>query len=225
MQLSHIQDKVSWGFAAEFYELLAKTLVYPEQKDPEKGSGIGAALADGSYIQAAHDISFHVMSHDHQVQEYIAAIEKMYGAFSPEEALHHMRIEYTRLFIGTVHPLVWPYATWWYAKKEGKEPVLYLSKECRSVSKIMHDAGVGNAPGLKEPLDHIGCELEFLQYLCSLCAEMQSDTPKAVDYGSMYETFLDQHIRPWVGDFAYEVQKETSDPLFLFAAELLRNLV
>jgi TorA maturation chaperone TorD len=61
-----------------------------------------------------------------------------------------------------------------------------------AVERFYRSCGVGQPANSNEPLDHIGSELEFLQYLCLVNAELVSP-PEDVDfpedaYGQFYRT-------------------------------------
>jgi TorA maturation chaperone TorD len=135
--------------------------------------------------------------------------------------LHELRVEYTRLFVGAPDPAVSPYAGVWQAERDGVEPLLFVSKEAMAVERFMRSCGVGRPEGTNEPLDSMGSELEFLQYLALLRAGAVTP-PEDVDIPEgACEEFYTEHFAIWAGDFAQKVIEETRSPFFEAAARVL----
>jgi TorA maturation chaperone TorD len=235
-----VADRLAWIARAEFYELLARTFSYAEG---DAGRELAQALSDGSYVEAAREVcgkmgvvAANATASAAAVSAAAAAVDTdavlaaadaigaAYAGADSESLLHRVHAEYTRLFIGTYEPLISPYGGWWRAKREGKEPILFLSRECREVEQAMHAAGVGNRAGLKEPLDHIGCELEFLQYVCTVLAGLAPAQAEAAVTEETYDSFVAGHLRPFVADFADAVLAASGEPLLVFGAEMLKAL-
>ncbi|MCI1479801.1 MAG: molecular chaperone TorD family protein [Eggerthellaceae bacterium] len=201
---------------AELFELLAHSFAYPDEE-------LAQALSDGSYAQAARQVCAETDAAGACAGD-IDRIDQAYRGVDAQHLLHALRAEYTRIYIGTTSAAVSPYGSWWKAVQAGKEPVLFLSKETRAVEKAMHDAGVGNRPGNKEPLDHIACELDFARYLSFVLAgAAPARADVAIDERTL-ESFLDEHLRPWAPDFARKTAETTTSPLYRFVASLLETL-
>ena len=205
-----------WLERAGLFELLAKSFSFP-------AFDLAAALASGEYSQASREVCHAWGITDVRLDALLERVDDKYAG-DEDTALHALRIEYTRLFIGTREPLVSPYGSYWKAIAEGRDPVLFLSRETSEVESAMHAAGVGNRPGLREPLDHIACELEFLQYLCTVEGGAEKPSEGAAVGESVYETFLKGHVQTWTRDFADAIDGEASELFYRCAAEMLRQL-
>lgn len=221
-----------WLMRAAFYELLAKSFLYPAKS-------LAEAVVSGDYADAAKEICLELEPKAAPEGEGMpeGVFEKesnslsdlldglgIYRGRDPEELLHELRIEHTRLFIGTRRPVVSPYGGVWEARKNGAEPLLFLSNEALAVEQIMRAVGIGSPQGIKEPLDHIGSELEFLQYLCLVLAGVEPAHEKAEISEVGYREFVSKHVRNWNRDFANAVIANSESPFFQAAARLLMRV-
>ncbi|MDR1422797.1 MAG: molecular chaperone TorD family protein [Coriobacteriales bacterium] len=137
---------------------------------------------------------------------------------------HELRIEYTRLFVGAPEPAVSPYAGVWWAKQVGVEPLLFVNKESMAVERFMRSCGVGQPEGTNEPLDHIGSELEFLQYLSLLRAEA-AIPPEGVSIPKdAYEGFYREHFIGFAHKFAAATMTLSRAPFYRAIARVLAAL-
>lgn len=201
---------------AVLYELLAKSLSCPTVE-------LAEAVSSGGYCTAARELCNALQIEEISTwKALIGQIDKAWADANTNDVLHGLRAEYTRLFIGTIHPIISPYGSYWKAISEGKEPVLFLSQETQDVEAAMHACGVGNKPGLKEPLDHIACELEFLQYAALVLAGAEPPRKGTVVQEREIEAFTDRHVRNWIPDFAAAIERESDNAFYRLAAYLLR---
>ncbi|MCD8317133.1 MAG: molecular chaperone TorD family protein [Eggerthellaceae bacterium] len=83
-----------------------------------------------------------------------------------KEALHRLRAEATRLFIGSPDPAVSPYEGIWRAKDDSVMPLLFVNPHSMDVERFMKSCGIVKPEGVNEPLDHISTECEFMECLC-----------------------------------------------------------
>jgi TorA maturation chaperone TorD len=205
-----------WLVRATFYELLAQSFLYPSEV-------LVAAVGSGDYAQAAREIG---VALGHAAGSWDDILDELdaYEACDQQTLFHQLRVEYTRLFIGAPVPVVSPYGGIWQARAEGTEPLLFIGSETLAVERIMRSAGVGNHQGHKEPLDHIGSELEFLQYLCLVLAGVEPAHEQAEVSEAVYHDFVAKHIRNWSSDFANAVLAQSAEPFYCAAAHLLRYL-
>ena len=122
-----------WLERAGLFELLAKSFSFP-------AFDLAAALASGEYSQASREVCHAWGITDVRLDALLERVDDKYAG-DEDTALHALRIEYTRLFIGTREPLVSPYGSYWKAIAEGRDPVLFLSRETSEVESAMHAAG------------------------------------------------------------------------------------
>lgn len=198
---------------ASLFEILALALLYPTDV-------LVDALTSGEYAEALAEITGELDMHS---TELAAALDELtvYAGRDSEEVLHELRAEHTRLFIGAPEPVVSPFAGVWQAKRDGVQPLLFVNKESMAVERFMRSCGVGQPDGTNEPLDHIGSELEFLQYLALIKAEAAvppADVEIAADaYGQFYAT----HFVTWVPEFADAIIEESENAFFLAIAQVI----
>lgn len=202
-------DSNDWLDRAVLYELLSMGLLLPTNQLAEVLSNGDYASALGASIKARGFESF-----DETTLE-------TYRNSDVEEVFHRIRREYTRLFAMPKNVLVSPYAGVWHAEKVGVQPVLFVNKESMGVERFMKSCGLEAREGKNEPFDHIGTEFEFLNYLCLrrsgfMAASGSDDAPE-----NAYEVFYEQHIAPWVGDFAKALAEHAEEPLYRVLADVL----
>jgi TorA maturation chaperone TorD len=206
---------------AVFYELLAKSFLYP-------AASLAEAVANGDYAEAAGEVCIALGEEGGPLGDGALgdALEGLavYGGRDHDALLHELRIEHTRLFIGAPGPVISPYGGIWRAQRYGAAPVLFVSNEALAVEQAMRSAGIGNPQGSKEPLDHIGSELEFAQYLCLVLAGAERPHEKAELSEAGYREFVSKHIKSWNRDFADAVLAQSESPFFQAAARLLMHV-
>jgi TorA maturation chaperone TorD len=154
------------------------------------------------------------------IEEELAACQ---GA-DPDALFHELRIEHTHLFVGAPKPAVSPFAGVWFAEEQGVEPLLFVNKESMDVERFYRSCGVGQPEGTNEPLDHIGSELEFLQYLCLLRAGAATPPEGITIPEDAYERFYLKHFISFAHKFAAATIKESRIPFFRTVAQVLAAL-
>ena len=208
----------NWVDKAALFELLAMALGYPARET-------AAAVAEGAFAEALAECVAAC-----GLGEELAAAMKLdlaeYAGRSGDEAAvealwHELRVEYTRMFVGTPEMLVAPFAGIWYAREVGVDPLLFINKESMAVERTMLGCGLVRPEGTNEPLDHIATECEFLNYLCLVRAGA-IEAP-AVDEGA-YETFYGERLAWWKDRFAEAVLAETRGGLLRAGARVLAAL-
>jgi TorA maturation chaperone TorD len=202
-----------WIERAALYEMLSMAFSLPTDI-------LTKALAEGEYAEALIEITGLL---DLQTPEVNAAIEELapYKKRKPKDILHELRVEYTRLFVGAPTPVVSPYAGVWQAERDGVEPLLFVSKEAMAVERFMRSCGVGRPEGTNEPLDSMGTELEFLQYLALSRAGVTTPPESVSIPDGAFEEFYSEHFLIWSSDFAHKVIENTKVPFFKVVAEIL----
>lgn len=205
-------DSSDWLDRAVLYELLSMGLLLPTNQ-------LAEVLSNGDYASALK-ASLEVTG----LEPFDEATFDAYRSADAEEVFHRVRCEYTRLFATPKNVRVSPYAGVWHAEKVGVQPVLFVNKESMGVERFMKSCGLEAREGKNEPFDHIGTEFEFLNYLCLrrsgfMAASENGDVPE-----NAYEVFYEQHIVPWVGDFAKALAEHAEEPLYRVLAGILRAL-
>jgi TorA maturation chaperone TorD len=207
-------DENSWIVRAAWYEVLAKSFLYPTQE-------LAQALNDGEFSGALNEMVGLLNSKNSEVGTVILQFD-FYKERSVEDILHELRREHTRLFIGSPNAIVSPYAGIWQAENKGLDPVFFVNKESMAVERFMRSCGVGQPKGTNEPLDHIGSEFEFLRYLSLLQAGAIVPPLDVAVPDNAYEQFYQEHILSWIPTFAEKLAVKATAPFFRDMAVLVR---
>lgn len=148
-----------------------------------------------------------------------------YAGQDADDLFHCLRAEYTRLFVGAPHAAASPYAGVYCAEEFGVTPVLYVNRESMEVERFMAACGMGRPEGTNEPLDHIACELEFLEYL-SLHAigAVHDEGCKPVPPGAL-EEFFSTRFAPFARKLAPKIAQTTDEGLYLAMSQVLLAMV
>lgn len=169
--------------------------------------------------------------------------------------MHKLRAEATRLMIGAPKPAVSPFEGVRRAEAEGVQPLLFVNPHSMAVERYMKSCGLGRPEGTNEPLDHVATECEFLQHLAlradedvllaeaveagdeeqaaAVRAIREAETPELPESANLpggsaeaaYDQFEDEHVFPWMGDFAEALKAEARMPFFQDVAMFLGALV
>lgn len=186
---------------AALYELLAHAFLFTTRE-------LAEALASGEYADALAEIGA-ANGLDAAVLTTAADELAPYKGAETDGLFHELRTEYTRLFVGAPEPLVSPFAGVWWAREAGVEPLLFVNKESMAVERFMRSCGIGQPKGTNEPLDHMGSELEFLQYLCLVSADALKPSDAVTIPEDALEDFCRTHFDVWSKQFAAATLEHT----------------
>ena len=209
-----------WQARAAAWELAALSFRYP-------GAELAGAVVSGEWADAAREIAGALGL---ALPEGLG--EGLSGRSGPEDALHALRPEATRLFVGAPEPAVSPYEGVWRAADDGVQVLLFVNPHSMEVERFMRSCGLGRPEGTNEPLDHVATECELLEHLAlrAAGAEPPEGAPAGADLpgGSpeaAYGAFLEGHARAWMPRFAERVAAESRVPFYRDAAAFLGALV
>lgn len=212
-------DDMNGGEArAAAWELAAFSFRYPTEE-------LAEAVASGEWTDAAREVA----------EALGLELPESFGAGDAESVqdLKALRVEATRLFVGSPQPAVSPYEGVRRAEEEGVQALLFVNPHSMAVERFMKSCGLARPEGTNEPLDHIATECELLEHLAlrslGIALDDESPLPASADLpgGSpqaAYEAFLAEHVAVWGPGFAAAVAAETRLPFYRDAAELLRVL-
>ncbi|MEF9841792.1 MAG: molecular chaperone TorD family protein [Raoultibacter sp.] len=210
-------DQIQWHYRAALCEILALGLRYP-------GDDLVGALISGEYAQALDEITA-----ASGLDESVAALLARYAGSEDQATLHALRVEHTRLFIGSPQPLISPYEGVWWALDDGVQPLLFVNPHTMDVERIYRSFGIGSPENTNEPLDHVATELEFLEYLASVEAGLFAPNPGVEvpekGYGEAYESFMANHVSVWMPRFADAVVEQSEESFFVALASVLKAFV
>jgi TorA maturation chaperone TorD len=208
-----------WINKAALFEVAALAFLPTQQE-------LAEALASGEYAEALAEIAEAnglVGAEGRPLMEDLEGLAAYEGA-EVDALFHELRIEHTHLFVGAPKPFVSPFAGVWFAEEQGVEPLLFVNKESMAVERFLRSCGIGQPEGTNEPLDHIGSELEFLQYLCLLRAEAVVPAEGVEIPEDTYERFYHEHFISFAHKFAAATIRESRMPFFAVMARVIAAL-
>ena len=213
-------NDVDWGVRAAAWELAALSFRYP-------GAELAGAVASGEWAEAAREIAGALGL---ALPEGLG--ERLSGRSGPGDALHALRPEATRLFVGAPGPACSPYEGVWAAEADGVQPLLFVNPRSMEVERFMRSCGLGRPEGTNEPLDHVATECELLEHLAlrAAGAPASEGAPADADLpggspAAAYEAFLSGHAQAWMPAFAERLAAEARHPFYRAAAAYLGALL
>lgn len=137
---------------------------------------------------------------------------------APDEALDHLRADYTRLFIGPGKVL----APLWESVHSGEERLTF-QQETLDVRQWYQRFGLEAVNQYHEPDDHIGLEFAFLAHLAgrALAALEQDDQQAFVFLLQAQRQFLAEHLLRWAFAWCALVEKHGQTDLYRGLAQLV----
>ena len=209
-----------WQARAAAWELAALSFRYP-------GAELAGAVASGEWAEAAREIAGALGL---ALPEGLG--EGLSGRSGPGDALHALRPEATRLFVGAPEPACSPYEGVWRAADDGVQALLFVNPHSMEVERFMRSCGLGRPEGTNEPLDHVATECELLERLALRAAGAPASEGAPDGAGlpggspaAAYETFLSGHAQAWMPAFAERLAAEARHPFYRAAAAYLGALV
>lgn len=207
--------KENWIDKAVLFELLSLGLSYYDRS-------MGELLVSGEYAAACAD-AIDACDLGEDLRDEVRGLLAPYEGLDAEEAWHEVRLEHTKLFIGSPTALVSPYAGIYYAESKKVTPVLYVNTESMTVERFMKRCGIDRQEGTNEPMDHIGAECEFLNYLCLDRAGCVNAGGGVVPEGA-YEEFYSERFVRFAKQVAELMPAHTEDTLLLAMSAILLAL-
>ena len=219
-------DKNRWQVRASAWELAAFSFRYPDAQ-------LAAAIASGEWAEAAREIAGgRGRARPEGVGGGAGEPAEAVGAAGPDDLLHALRAEATRLFVGAPSPACSPYEGVWRAADDGVQALLFVNPHSMEVERFMRACGLGRPEGANEPLDHASAECELLSHLAlraaGAAAPEGAPADEALPGGSpaaAHELFLEEHARAWMPRFAEAVAAGSRQPFYRDAAAYLGALV
>lgn len=138
------------------------------------------------------------------------------------EFKEELAIEFARLFIGPNNPPAVPYASFYLSESK-----TVMSDITIDIRKKYLEAGMAVQELYSIPDDHIGIELEFLQYLTERIIELfeKGQREEASNLNEMRDEFLKGHFSKWAPHFSDNIIASTNDDFYRGAAIMLKGCV
>ena len=133
--------------------------------------------------------------------------------------------EHLRLFVGPGRVKCPPYESAVRKDRPKPERGLVMGPSTADVRKRYAAAGVAVSKNYKDLPDHVAAEMEFMHFLCFEESKFRSqgNQEQAERYCGMERDFIQDHLAPWVTDFADCVLATTNSPFYKDAANLLKE--
>lgn len=205
-------DGFMWQARASACELLALSMRYPD-------AALADIVASGQWADAASEIWGTL---DLELPDgWATGVE--------QASLQELRVEATRLFVGTPAPVCSPYEGFWRAGDDGVQPLMFVNPHSMEVQRFCKACGLGRSKGANEPLDHLATEFELLQYLASVEGGMAASCPgrmvsESLPGGSAqaaYDAFLSDHVRAFAPRMAALMKVESRSAFYRATACLI----
>lgn len=144
------------------------------------------------------------------------------GAAFAASAMQDLLVDYTRLFLGPVHPRARPYGSCWL---DGDDALMQAST--LDVIERYREAGFEMDEAFRDLPDHVAVELEFLYVLGfrrhqALAA---GDTGAAVFIAGLERRFLGEHLGTWIEPFTAAMRDGAETGFYRELAGLARDWV
>ena len=214
-----MNETSSWQLKATMWELLAVSLRYPDDN-------LLQAIGSGEWAQAAHEISKELGLT--LPDEFEKEAEDAQGLAQATNGIDVLRGEATRMFISPYKPACSGYETMWRSEDDHVKPLLMVNRYAMSVERFYRSCGLKGAEGTNDPLDHIGSECEFMEFLAALAAGAARPDGVPADEqfpggspAAAYATFKAEHIDTWVPRFSAKMLVESRTPFFRATSMLL----
>jgi putative dimethyl sulfoxide reductase chaperone len=172
-------------------------------------------LVDGGILQVFPfaDSETGIAQAVRRVEGYLGQPDVMSG-----EHCDRLRWDYTRMFIGPGTPCAPP---WESIYRDAEH--LHFSGETLAVRQAYGKYGLAPKGFGREPDDHLGLELEFMQKLSEMAKEKAGagDEPGVVEGLTDQAAFLDAHLLRWVPAWSKDVVRGAETEFYRGMAQLL----
>jgi putative dimethyl sulfoxide reductase chaperone len=157
-----------------------------------------------------------------RIDPELAELARKLGEDFAAQDLQSLLIDYTKLFLGPMQPLVSPLASVWLSGEATS------TQDSTMVALDLYDqAGFELDEEFREVPDHVAVELEFLCLLTFRQSEAhRADLADIVrDWEQLERFFLAKHLGAWIGPFAAAVKAGAETAFYRDLAELTERFV
>ncbi len=150
------------------------------------------------------------------------AAREMRNAFSTDEAMADMQIEFARIFVGPFFVPAPPYGSVYL---EGARRV--MGDSTVDARDHYRSAGFDMSEGFHEAPDHMAVELEFMHLLVCQAAEaiLGRDREALLTALDRQRRFLTRHLGAWVEAFTDRMTEHATIPFYRLLAQVTRSFV
>lgn len=139
-----------------------------------------------------------------------------------ESLCKDIRVEYARLFLGPKHILAPPYESVYTSSSKSM-----FGESSTEVNELYERVGIKIENKSNVPYDFIGYELEFMYYLSFKAVEaMNKGNVRLGNQILTYSNyFVEEHIRRWIKDFTYDIERNTTMEYFDILSKFTREFI
>ncbi len=151
-----------------------------------------------------------------QTDRFFAELE---DHIPPAVELDSLKIDFTRLFIGTFKLLAPPYGSFYLENNR------IMGDSTIDISKLYQDERLDIV--IKDVPDHIALELEFTYYLVAKQIQaINEENFRGIQlYQQKQKSFLHSHLSRWLPEFVENVQKNAQSDFYRILAKLTEEFV
>ena len=212
--------------SADICELFSYAFMLPSEE-------FVSALLSGSFSQDMCDCSRELLSLEDEA--FIRTTSSLIGeldrvlepADDRTQLLFSLQAEYTRLYVVSGRaPLIFPFESAFKHVAGGHEgvPTLFISPITLDVEKQMKRLNALPENALKEPVDSMAAEMDFLRYLYTQTAHAIYHDSEETTSAWLEEilTFRKTHFDTWLDAFMERTIQLTNLPIYRIIASLAR---
>jgi TorA maturation chaperone TorD len=154
--------------------------------------------------------------------EAMLYIKKMYAEVKRLDDPDALSLDFSRLFLGPYKMHAPPYGSVYL---DGERQI--MGKSTQEVRNKYREAGLDISSDFRDPPDHIAAELEFMYFLIfkEIQALENSDVDTTIDYLEKQRVFLNEHLGPWVFDFADSIEEEAETDFYKNLARATKTFI
>ncbi len=147
--------------------------------------------------------------------------------FPEDTASTDLGREHLKLFVGPGHIQCPPYEAVYRKDRPVMEKGLLMGPSTADVRRRYAKANLALSKKFTDLPDHITVEMEFMHFLCGEESRFteQGNPQESVKMRKIQKEFLNEHLKPWVNDFADCVLRSANSSFYKAAASLLRTFI
>lgn len=205
-----------WKLRTVCCEFLSFSLRYPDAE-------LAEVIQSGEWAEVGRNIA----------EELGMSLPLGWGEQLEKSDLSSLRIEATRLMVGSPRPLCSPYEGAWRSVDENGSTLAYVNPYSKAVERFVRKCGFGRGKGVNEPFDHVAIELELMQHLSSIVSGIteigslgiaQDEFP-GNGAAQAYAAFFVDHAIAWLPCFAQRLEDLSSLAYYRFVGQFLRLFI
>jgi TorA maturation chaperone TorD len=147
--------------------------------------------------------------------------------FPEDTAFADLGREHLRLFVGPGHIQCPPYEAVYRKDRPIMERGLVMGPSTTDVRRRYAESNLGLSKKFTDLPDHIAAEMEFMHFLCAEESRFteQGNSQESAKMRKIEKEFLNDHLKPWVYDFADCVLRSANSSFYKAAASLLKTFI